>query len=64
MRDDANAAARAKACDCPTYPENQGPCDTSKPDMNGRYLYFEAGANGLCVFCDHTSACHDDGVAL
>lgn len=32
--------------------------------MNGRYLYFEAGANGLCVFCDHTSACHDDGVAL
>lgn len=35
------------ACVCPTYAGNLGPCNV-----------FERGANGNCVYCDHTSDCH------
>lgn len=35
------------ACQCPTYPENLGPCQT-----------FETGGNGQCVYCDHSQKCH------
>lgn len=34
-------------CRCPTYAGNLGPCSA-----------FKAGANGRCVYCDHTTACH------
>lgn len=34
-------------CECPTYWGNLGSC--------GGYLN---GANGLCVYCDHTETCH------
>jgi hypothetical protein len=34
-------------CVCATYAGNKGPCRS-----------WEAGANGRCVYCDHTMACH------
>jgi hypothetical protein len=36
-------------CDCPTYPDNLGPCNP---------IHFEVGANGRCVYCDHDYECH------
>lgn len=36
-------------CRCNTYEGNFGPCET-----------FEIGANGNCVYCDHSSACHKE----
>ena len=34
-------------CECSTYDGNMGPC-----------AEFEAGGNGLCVYCDHLAECH------
>lgn len=36
-----------KACCCPTYEGNLGPCQG-----------YDLGANGRCVYCDHSEACH------
>lgn len=36
----------AKSCDCPTYPENLGPCAD-----------HTVGENGRCVYCDHEMTC-------
>ena len=44
-----NTSRRATECDCPTYPENLGPC-----------FRWERGGNGRCAYCDHNEACHDD----
>lgn len=38
---------RAIKCNCPTYPENLGVCDT-----------WESGGNDRCVYCDHEKECH------
>ncbi len=35
------------SCQCRTYPNNLGPCET-----------FEEGSNGNCVYCDHNLECH------
>lgn len=34
-------------CRCNTYERNLGPCKT-----------FDPGANGMCVYCDHSKTCH------
>lgn len=39
------------SCDCATYEENMGPCDT-----------FDVGENGNCVYCDHAQRCHSPTV--
>jgi hypothetical protein len=37
-------------CACLTYKDNWGVCAA-----------FEEGANGRCVYCDHTELCHRNG---